>query len=346
MLSMFRGLARFGIDFCVVAYAVGRYALFGKSPLSSHRLALMRMHCYSNARFSDFLAKLFAPFYGQRRSGKVDGLLGNLSIEGQGAIVAKLNEDGFYIFEEKLPPELCDAIEKFARETPAVLEGRGSAPAALEVFDPAHPKSKTYRLREDVIAQHPGMQKLMADPSILAIAERYIGATPNLSMLNLWWSANYGSEPGADAAQMFHFDFDPPPKWLLFFVYLTDVGANNGPHVYVKGSHKAGHPAASELLKRGYVRISDEEMARAFGPENVIEIHGGRGTVLAVDTRGFHKGKVLSEGCRLMAQLTYSFPVFAGAHGGVEPLKNVSSPDLLNAAHAAPKVFSRYFPAK
>ena len=341
-----RRLVRFVIDLLQVGYAVAAFLLLRKAPSLSHRLAMMRLHCATNARFSDLLAGLLAKVYGQRPAHPVTGLIGDLSVTKQAEIVKSLDQDGFYIFENKLPKELCDAIEAFAIRTPALVECRGNSPEELEVFDPANPCSITYRLQEGVIAQQPEMQQLMADPALLAVAERYIGATPNLSMLNLWWSAAFGNAPGADAAQMFHFDFDPPPKWLLVFVYLTDVGPDNGPHVYVRGSHKAGHPAAKELLKRGYVRISDEEMAKSFGAENVVEIHGARGTVLAVDTRGFHKGKMLNQGHRLMAQLTFSYPVFAGAHGGVTPLKTVAFPGFLAAARALPSVFSRYLPVK
>lgn len=347
MLVSIKKFCRLLLDSSTLVWLSVRFYCFGKQPTTRMRMAMMRMHCNTNGLASEVLASVYRLFEGKRTPKPVSGFLGELSESKQAEIVKSIDEDGFYVFQNRLPAELCDAIEKLARETPAGLEGRGISPEELEVFDAENPKSKTYRLRELDIARNPSMQTLMADPSILAIAEQYIGATPNLSMLNLWWSANYGSEPGADAAQMFHFDFDPPPKWLLFFVYLTDVGPNNGPHVFARGTHRAGHPAAADLLSRGYVRISDEEIAQTFGPDNVVEIHAPRGTVLAVDTRGFHKGKVLSEGYRLMAQLTYSFPVFAGAHGGVEPLnpESVTVQSLLSAAKSVPRAYSRYLPS-
>ncbi|MDR7306039.1 phytanoyl-CoA dioxygenase family protein [Rhodoferax saidenbachensis] len=335
-----------GIDVCNVGTACARYYLWGKNASTSARLSLMRLHCDTNARTSDTITSLLKKFSSVRKPTAASGLLGDLSVERQNEIAGALDRDGFYVFEQRLPPELCDAIEQFAKKTPAALEGKGTRPEDLEVFDPSNPKSKTYRLDEHAIAEHPAIQHLMADRSILAVAERYVGFTPFLSMLNLWWSANFGREPGDAAAQAFHFDYDPPPKWLLFFVYLTDVGPDNGPHVFVRGSHKAGLKASKELLQRGYVRISDDDIATAFGADNVIEIQGKRGTIMAVDTRGFHKGKVLSDGHRLMAQLTFSHPAFSGAHGPVDPIMSRVEPDLATAVHDAPKVFSRYMPAK
>lgn len=346
LLSSLRANLRTCIDLAVVSFGV-LCCLFGKPPTARVRMSLMRLHCATNGKFSDALARFLKLFEGMRKPEGVSGLLGSLSVAEQAKIVETISANGFYVFEQKLPSKLCDRIEAFAKATPAAMDGRGTAPDQLEVFDPENPKSKAYRLAEHTIAQNPAIQEVIADPSILAIAEGYIGITPMLSMLNLWWSSTYGDDPDDAAAQRFHFDFDPPPKWLLFFVYLTDVGPDNGPHVFVRGSHKAGHQAASPLLKRGYVRITDEEIAASFGPENVVEIHGKRGTVLAVDTRGFHKGKTLIQGHRLMAQLTYSYPTFSGAHGGVERLKSdLVSPALLNAARTLPKVFSRYLQAK
>ena len=182
----------------------------------------------------------------------------------------------------------------------------------------------------------------MADPSMLAIAETYLRTHPILSSTNLWWSAAFGDRPGDQAAQEFHFDFDPPPVWLLFFIYLTDVGPENGPHVYARGSHVAGIPATAEILSRGYVRIPDEDIEAAFGKERIVELHGKRGTVLAVDTRGFHKGKMLTTGHRLMGQLTFSCPPYSGAHSRSAVISGEIDPALRLAMNSAPRVYERY----
>jgi hypothetical protein len=272
----------------------------------------------------------------------VSGFLGDLSVEAQRSIAARIERDGYYVFERRLPTELCDGIERFAFRTPCTVEGRSRKLEDRVIFDPTAPISKTYRVTEDEVIRESALQRLMADPSFLSVAEVYLKSHPILSMVNLWWSPTYGSRPGGDAAQEFHFDFDPPPIWLLFFVYLTDVGPANGAHVFVRGSHTAGHPAAAELRARGYVRISDEDIAASFGAENVIELYGKRGTVIAVDTRGFHKGKMLTSGHRLMAQLTYSCPPYSGAHGRQVKLPANVDPSLAAAIVATPRVYEKY----
>ena len=65
----------------------------------------------------------------------------------------------------------------------------------------------------------------------------------------MWWSSKSNfNDP--KSAQEFHFDLDSI-KWLKFFIYLTDVEANTGPHIYVKGTHNS----KKDLIKQGYVRI-------------------------------------------------------------------------------------------
>jgi len=306
------------------------------------RTALLQLHCNTNGRLTDWLATMLRALRPPRRPAPVKGLLGNLSVDAQKGIADQIARDGYYVFEQRLPEALCGEIERFAQRTPCTVEGRSREPKDRMLFDPTTPVSKTYRVTEEDIIRNDAMQCLMADPSALAIAECYLRTLPVLSMVNLWWSATFGDEPGADAAQEFHFDFDPPPRWLLFFVYLTDVGPDNGPHVFAKGTHISDIPAAGPLLARGYVRIPDADVAAAFGKESIVELYGKRGTVLAVDTRGFHKGKLLKAGHRLMAQLTYSSPAYSGAHARSVKLSGEITPSLAEAVKITPRVYEKY----
>ncbi len=75
-----------------------------------------------------------------------------------------------------------------------------------------------------------------------------------------WWSFPTKTASEADlsrASFKFHFDLDDW-RMLKFFFYLSDVDADAGPHVYVRGSHNrrrvkhqltllVGHPAEEVL---------------------------------------------------------------------------------------------------
>jgi hypothetical protein len=321
----------------VLIAGLGEYYLRGRMR-PGVRESVLRLHCRTNGKTTDLLTPLVRAVRPPRPRAAAQGVLGTMTVHEQDRIAAAIERDGFYIFENRLPEDLCNAIEAHARATPADIESGGQA-----LFDQNKPVSKTYRVRESDIVKSPAMQELMSDRSILAVAEAYLKTLPVLSGLNLWFSPAYGNAPGDHAAQEFHFDFDPPPIWLLFFVYLTDVGPDNGPHIFVRGTHQPGTPGMKDLLARGYVRIPDDDIVARFGTENVVELQGKRGTVLAVDTRGMHKGKMPVIGHRLMAQLSFTTPLFSTTHGDTIPLPEKLGPVLAEAIERAPRVYgARY----
>jgi hypothetical protein len=324
-----------------VLRGIHRFSRVGVIP-DDARAAALDLHCRTNGRFTQGLAAALRIVRRPQPPQPVTGVLGNLAVAEQREIAGRLRQDGFYVFDTLLPAALCDEIEAFARATPAIIAGRDVGPDQRRRFDPAAPDGKKYYFAEDEIVANGGMQLLMGDPMMLAVAESYLATPPVLSDVTLWWSGVHAGTPDADAGQSFHFDFDTPPGWLMFFFYLTDVGPENGPHVVVRGSHRDRSKAAGALRARGYARIQDEDVVAAFGAEKVVELHGKRGTVLAVDTLCFHKGLALQSGCRLMGQLVYSFPQFAGAHRNRATLPSGVEPQLARSMAERPSVYAKY----
>jgi hypothetical protein len=304
-------------------------------------MRLLDAHCASNGRFTEILNIFTRILRPPRRPAPVNGLLGPLGVEEQQIIVQTIVRDGFYIFPNRLPADLCDQIELFARRTPAIIESNRELREPLIKYDPEHPVSHTYKILERDSVENGAIQRLMADEAFIAIAEAYLNSHPAIGGVDVWWSPKYGNEPGSDAAQLFHFDFDAPPAWLKLFVYVTDVGPQDGPHVFVKGSHRPGLAASREFRSRGYVRISDKEIAKAFGPDSAIDIVGPRGTVFVADTRGFHKGKLPAANHRLVAQIIYCSPLF-NDHSVGHRLPSIVDPNLAAMLVKAPSVFERF----
>jgi hypothetical protein len=320
----------------------GLYSYYsrGEADEQAWRYFLER-HCTTNGRSTERLAQVLRAMRPPRRVVSAAGLLGNISAAQIKNIVGLLERDGYYVFGGLLPAELCDEIERFARFTPALVYGCNGVASGRVLFDQAAPISKRYFIPLEDIVTNQGMQRLIADPVLLAVAEQYLKAHPILCGADMWWSSTLGDSPGDDGAQEFHFDFDGAPIWLKYFIYLTDVTPSNGPHVFVRGSHLANHPRAAAILRRGYVRISDDDISDAFGKENIVELCGARGTILAVDTRGFHKGKLPLTGYRLVAQLFYCCPQF-NVHRARQQLPSKIHPTLAAAVKTTPKVFERF----
>ena len=301
---------------------------------------LLRAHVRSNGRFTEWLRPMLAIFRPKDERREVSGLLGSFSVAQQDEIAQVLRRDGFYKFEALMPAEICDELQRFAEVTPALPSGDPNDLRKL-IYDPESPVGPVYKILEPDAILCPAMQRLISDQAFVAIAEAYIGAGTSIGGIDLWWSARYGNAPSSDAAQLFHFDFDAPPIWLKLFVYLTDIGPDDGPHVFVKGSHRPGIRAAAGLRARGYERISDGDIEEAFGKDAVLTVTGSRGTVFFADTRAFHKGTLPTAHHRLIAQLIYCVSIF---NNHIFPAKIPVNPipELRNAVLERPRAYERF----
>ncbi len=157
------------------------------------------------------------------------------------------------------------------------------------------------------------IQKLLSDLSFAAVAQDYFGCRPVVDVLGMWWHTDFSDKPDSEAAQYYHFDMDRP-KWLKFFIYLTDVESTSGPQV-----------------------------SREFSGKDIIEFTAPRGTILGEDTRGLHKGKHVQKGDRLMLQIQFSNSLFGGFYPKVSMGGDLSS-DLKHRVEQFPGLYAAYLP--
>lgn len=181
-----------------------------------------------------------------------------------------------------------------------------------------HPDSHIAHHSTQDILQAPYLLSIANRPDILAIVEGVLGCKPTLGYLATWWS--YHTENGAQQAEHFHRDVDDW-RFVKLFIYLTDVGPENGPHIYV--SHSSPSPALRQIR-----RYTDEEVVGAFGASRVMELTGRAGEGFLEDTFGIHKGQPVAEGTRLIFQAVYSmFPLPYGPKAPVMAAKGVKLDD-------------------
>lgn len=193
----------------------------------------------------------------------------------------------------------CDDIAAFLRDKP-LLDRDHERPAFLVDEAPDGVRVADYHLRDIVACPH--ILSLANSQLLLGLAARYLRCQPTISALGLRWS--FPVRAGDSVLQSFHRDAEDW-RYLKVFVYLTDVDAGAGPHVYVHGSHLTQAP----LRLRFY---SDAEIAHANGPERLLTATGTRGFCFAVDTAGIHKGAAPVQQPRLMLQIQYSLlPCYA-----------------------------------
>jgi hypothetical protein len=160
----------------------------------------------------------------------------------------------------------------------------------------------------------PAVARLVRDPWLHAVAAGYLGPAARVIDVRLLWSfpARGAARPELSrvAQDTFHFDL---ADWgqLKFFFYITDVDAETGAHVFVRGSH-ARRPLSHQLT--AFVAKSYAEIIATYGREAVQVIDGRAGTGFVEDPFGFHTGAALRRGRRLMLEV--SFGITAPPHGG------------------------------
>ena len=219
-------------------------------------------------------------------------------------LIAGLQKDGIVTLQARLDPGDCAELMALATRAEAdVVQDEG--PTGRGVYDSRSRKEAAhYKFSAETLLTSDVVQRLVTDPFLLRLAQSYFGSVPVLSYVTMWWSTCRDSPGGSYLAQRFHFD-DNGLQWLKIFVYLTDVDADSGPHSYIKGTHAPGSDAGS-LLKRGAIRLSDEEVIGSFPPDRLLEALGPTGTIVVADTWGLHKGKAPSGRDRLVLQLVFN----------------------------------------
>lgn len=289
------------------------YIFTGKTTAKAYS-SMIALFCSSKGYSNDVLTWLVSlarrPYVFPK---SVKGFLGSVGDDESSRALSSLKSQGYYVFRNRLPDDLCDRLLNYATTHPCKLrpmEGDDYGEPIMATYDRDAPRAVRYEFLTDDMLANQDIQLLLSDLSFAALAQDYLGARPIVDVVGLWWHTNFSDKPDAEAAQYYHFDMDRI-KWLKFFLYLTDVEPENGPHSFIAGSHKSGAIPAG-LLSKGYARLTDEEVGQHFNKEDFREFLAPRGTILAEDTRGLHKGKHVERGDRLMLQIQFSNCLFGG----------------------------------
>jgi hypothetical protein len=274
--------------------------------------------------------------------------LGELAPKDVRQVTTRLRDDGYYVFEQKLPAEFVASLMQTALTRTCQIRPRdeetSSTSPVTGVYDRTTPRGIIYDIDPDDLVNDADVQALMADASVLSVAQAYLGSSPVLDTVNMWWTTAASSRADSNAAQLYHFDMDHV-RWLKFFVYLTDVGPDNGPHCFVAGSHSTGG-IPRDFLSRGYVRLTDEEVAQAYPADRLVTITGPAGTILAVDTRGLHKGAPVRTADRLMFEMEFSNSLFGANPVKQARLRTIHDARLAELVRAHPRIYRRWLESR
>jgi len=317
------------------------YAVSGTTPAVSYQ-AFVRLFCHSGGVSNDLMTRAIAFIDRHQNLPEPGGQLGIGGVQQARVAADHIREHGYFVFPQRLAEQTCERLLRFSLSTPATVRPMYGTPrpsmAKRAVYDRDHPEAVRYDFDCDDVLSCEDVQDLMINPSLLNVAQQYLGSMPIADVTSMWWHTAFSDRPDEEAAQYFHFDLDRV-RWLKIFIYLTDVGPLSGAHCFVRGSHRTGGiPQA--LLSRGYTRLADHEVARHYSDDEIVEFLAPRGTILAEDTRGLHKGKAVRGGDRLMLQLQFSNSLFGGYYPPAA-FRTMTAP-LREMVAAYPIVYANY----
>ncbi len=325
----------------ILPWGLRRFSADGLTPEPALQ-AMIWLFCSSGGKFNDWMSQRIAKRCPPVALTDTAGVLGTLDAARRSEFGERLRHDGVVVFPSALSAEVCDRLQAFAARTPATIrpmDGQSADVTRQALYEPSNLQAVRYDYRPSDLLDHSDVQDLLADPSILALVQDYLGSEPVADVLGMWWHTAFQDHPDSMAAQFFHFDMDRF-KWLKVFIYLTDVGPNNGPHAFVRGSHRTG-AIPHHILERGYVRLTDQEVAANYPAKDILTFTAPRGSIIIEDTRGLHKGVHVQEGARLILQLQFSNSLFGTNYPPVR-MSQVSSPRMKLMLERAPTIYRQY----
>jgi hypothetical protein len=221
-------------------------------------------------------------------------------------ILPALREDGLFDGLQ-LPSALTSEIQIFADNTACFGNHDRRAdrlPADHMVRqDPMNPVVSGHYFER--VEDCPAIMAVQQDRLLHTVAQDYLGERACVISTRLWWSfpaaIAIAQQPRLASREMLHFDLDDW-RMLKFFFYLTPVTADAGPHLFVKGSHR--RRVLKHQLSLTVGRPAEEVLA-AYGPDQLVSIHGDAGRGFAEDSFGFHAGSLAQATPRLMLEIGF-----------------------------------------
>jgi hypothetical protein len=306
---------------------------------SQAHLARLRLFCQSDARFPDLAGWAVGAKRPPEPSLTGEGIL---KMDHPQHLVAALNElktEGYHVFANRVPDALRDRLLNWSKSAPALAAMPDKRPGQFGPVDLARTDVDGFAIDSQALIDNPDIQSLIVDSSFWAVAQNYLGVFPVFTGVAMRWSLPSDRPPNDEFAQFYHWDADFI-RWLKIFFFLTDVDANSGPHVYVRGTHRPG-THAKELRDRFYARIPDADIERIYGKENIVTALVPGGSIVAGDTRAWHKGEHPTKHprCWLQLQFASSLMMVNMWHGKKLKIRPSHTPKFLEFVGRYPEAF-------
>jgi hypothetical protein len=233
----------------------------------------------------------------------------------QREIVRALDADGYHplpftdLFDEETWEGVAEQGRRFAEATAAGLDAEAGGEAA-ETLRRRQGKEFVVRLHSygvDVGFDDPWF-RVCASRRMLDVANAYLRMWSKLEYVDMWYSVPQPESAERVSSQRWHRDFNDR-NLVKAFLYLVDVDEAMGPLQYVPGSAGNGrHAGEWPWRPLGETYPPQDEFERRVPTDDVKTFTAPAGTLIFVNTSGFHRGGLTTTRPRVLATATYSTP--------------------------------------
>ncbi|MBN9088892.1 MAG: phytanoyl-CoA dioxygenase family protein [Reyranella sp.] len=223
--------------------------------------------------------------------------------------VRHLQDQGFVNLDGLVTPAMAEEMRRHFEKSKVFAPYLEHSPV-VSLQEAAKLDSHVLQIADQDLITCPHLLDIANDSKVLSIVEGAFGCKPTIGLMMAWWSVPT-TDRKARHAQLFHRDYDDV-DFLKLFIYLNDVDSENGPHEFVRSSQ------LSPKL-RGAGRYSDEEVAAAFPPDQIVSFTGPASSAFIVNTTGLHRGLNVQKGTRLILQVVFS--MLPMAYGPARPFQ-------------------------
>ena len=246
-------------------------------------------------------------------------------------IIKKLDKDGYYVQENFISDSEIENLKSELVNQKFSPPGNNINPVSyneLLEYEKLKGNDKYFEnifvteMNSHPIRKSGSMYKLLANPFFENIANNYLGSKSFINFMKVVVTKAKDPKYFTDrqlhlSANKFHFDYSHL-RSIRFFIYLTDVSENAGPHTYIKSSHEENfkYPASeNDFYKPGFRKyyngtseglLKEDWVNKNFSTDSQIKFIGKKGTLIIEDTTGFHKGAHCVKGSREILLLNYA----------------------------------------
>lgn len=226
-------------------------------------------------------------------------------------LVSHYRSSGYVSLPFRLTPNLLTEIRNECYQLPCNAINLGSSKSFKSVSSvPDNYGSKL--ITDDLLTtQIPTMTKLLSSDFFYLLSKLLMSSKKAYLGVCQFWLSNPLNTPDTYAAQNWHWDCDGI-AWVKYFLNLSDIDIDSGPHQAILSTHTPG-AKSQELLDLGFCGCGGVEITldmikptlENHSEQKLVTFCSEKGSILAGDTRCWHRGMPPTSKKRELIELVY-----------------------------------------